>query len=219
MDPHLAGRTARLLEPLHALGYFAPEVDAEVSGLGVRKGRATYFASRSAAMGRVGAGPVAATFYVFNPSLVAHFIPAAWDAASPEDVVAARYRGVSAAWSRLLGDEVLASADVAGGGRPGAYGLRGLRGRGPSALRGARRPGLAGRAPHGALPRPHAAARAPRRRARRGADRGRPRAGSRHSSRTPPPAGASPGRPRRRPAPGPTRSGQPRLPASPSAAS
>ena len=112
MDPRLAGRTARLLEPLHALGYFAPEVDAEVSGLGVRRGRATYFASRSAAMGRVGAGPVAATFYVFNPSLVAHFIPAAWEAASPEDVVAARYRGVSAAWSRLLGEEVLASDDV-----------------------------------------------------------------------------------------------------------
>ena len=112
MDPHLAGRTARLLEPLHALGYFAPEVDTEVSGLGVRRGRATYVASRSAAMGRVGAGPVAATFYVFNPSLVAHFIPAAWEAASPEDVVAARYRGVSAAWSRLLGEEVLGSDDV-----------------------------------------------------------------------------------------------------------
>lgn len=112
MDPRLAGRTARLLEPLHALGYFAREVEAEVIGAGVRKGRATYFASRAAAMGRVGAGPVAATFYVFNPSLVAHFIPAAWETASPEDVVAARYRGVSAAWSRLLGQEALDSDEV-----------------------------------------------------------------------------------------------------------
>lgn len=112
MDPRLAGRTARMLEPLHALGYFAPEVEAEVVGLGVRKGRATYFASRAAAMGRVGAGPVAATFYVFNPSLVAHFVPAAWEAATPEDVVAARYRGVSAAWARLLGAEALVSDEV-----------------------------------------------------------------------------------------------------------
>lgn len=112
MDPRLAGRAARSFEPLHALGYFAPEVDAEVGALGVRQGRATYFASRSAPMGRVGAGPVAATFYVFNPSLVAHFIPAAWEAASPEDVVAARYRGVSAAYARLLGDETLASDEV-----------------------------------------------------------------------------------------------------------
>ncbi len=112
MDPRLAGRTARLLEPLHALSYFAPEVEAEVVGLGVRRGRATYFASRSAAMGRVGAGPVAATFYVFNPSLVAHFIPAAWEAADPEDVVAARHRGVSSAWGRLLGQEALVSDEV-----------------------------------------------------------------------------------------------------------
>ena len=112
MDPRLAGRTARSLEPLHALGYFAPEVEEEVGALGVRRGRATYFASRSAPMGRVGAGPVAATFYVFNPSLVAHFIPAAWEAASPEDVVAARYRGVSSAWARLLGAEALVSDEV-----------------------------------------------------------------------------------------------------------
>ena len=171
MDPRLAGRTARLLEPLHALGYFAPEVETEVTGVGVRKGRATYFASRAAPMGRVGAGPVAATFYVFNPSLVAHFIPAAWEAASPEDVVAARYRGVSAAWTRLLGEEALASDEVAGGRRPRPYGLRRLHRRRPPALRGARRPALAGRAAHGALPRAHPAPRAPRRRARRRADR------------------------------------------------
>ena len=107
MDPHDAGRTARSLETLHALGYFAPEVEAELTGLGLRKGRMGYFASRSAPMGRVGPGTVAATFYVFNPDLVAHFLPAAWDAAEPADVVAARYRGVprpgagsgvSAAW-------------------------------------------------------------------------------------------------------------------------
>ena len=67
MDPHDAGRTARSLETLHALGYFAPEVEAELTGLGLRKGRMGYFASRSAPMGRVGPGTVAATFYVFNP--------------------------------------------------------------------------------------------------------------------------------------------------------
>ena len=100
MDPHDAGRTARSLETLHALGYFAPEVEAELTGLGLRKGRMGYFASRSAPMGRVGPGTVAATFYVFNPDLVAHFLPAAWEAADPSDVVAARYRGVSAAWRR-----------------------------------------------------------------------------------------------------------------------
>ncbi len=113
MDPLVSGRIARALEPLHALGYFAAEVEAEVTALGVRRGMGAYFASRSAAMGRVGAGPVAATFYVFNPSLVAHFVPTVWDAAQPAAVVAARYRGISAAWSRLLGADTLGSREVA----------------------------------------------------------------------------------------------------------
>jgi hypothetical protein len=113
MDPHVAGRTARSLETLHALGYFAPEVEAEVSALGVRPGRATYFASRSAAMGRVGPGTVTATFLVFNPTLVAKVLPPAWEAASPAEIVAARLRGIDAAYRRLLGDEVATSADVA----------------------------------------------------------------------------------------------------------
>lgn len=112
MDPRAVGRTARLLEPLHALGYFAPEVDASLVDLGLRSGRMTYFASRSAPMGRVGGGPVAATFYVFNPGLVAHFVPRCWEAASPEQVTAARYAGVSAAYRRLLGDDALASPEV-----------------------------------------------------------------------------------------------------------
>ena len=113
MDPHSSGRTARSLETLHAMCYFVPEVEEEITALGVRRGRGAYFAGRSAAMGRVGPGPVAATFYVFSPSLVAHFVPACWEAAAPEDVLAARLRGVDAAYRRLLGDDVLASPEMA----------------------------------------------------------------------------------------------------------
>ncbi|MEP9363402.1 hypothetical protein ABLE68_10580 [Nocardioides sp. CN2-186] len=113
MDPHLSGRTARSLETLHSLGYFAPEVEAELVALGMRKGRATYFASRSAAMGRVGPGTVTATFFVFKPALVAKLIPAAWDAAEPQAVVAARLRGIDAAYRRLLGDDAVAAPEIA----------------------------------------------------------------------------------------------------------
>lgn len=113
MDPHVAGRTARSLETLHSLGYFAPEVEAELVGLGIRKGRATYFSSRAAAMGRVTPGTVTATFFVFHPALVAKVLPGAWEAAAPADIVAARLRGIDAAWRRLLGDEVVTSPEVA----------------------------------------------------------------------------------------------------------
>jgi len=112
MDPHASGRAARQLETLHAMCYFAPEVDGELADLGIRKGRGTYFAGRSAPMGRVGAGPVAATFFVFNPALVAKLVPACWEAASPEDAYAARVRGVDAAYRRLLGEEVLADPGI-----------------------------------------------------------------------------------------------------------
>ncbi len=113
MDATAAGRTARTLETLHALCYFAPEVDAEIAALGVRRGRGTYFAGRAAPMGAVGAGAVAATFFVFDPGLAAKFVPAVWAAASPADVVAARLRGVDAAYRRLLGDDALAAPEVA----------------------------------------------------------------------------------------------------------
>jgi hypothetical protein len=73
----------------------------------------TYFASRAAAFGAIGPGAVAATFYNFNPTLVAKFIPAAWERATPQAVTTARYEVVDAALSRLLGSETVASAELA----------------------------------------------------------------------------------------------------------
>ena len=58
MDPHAAGRAARSLELLHSLAYFAREVDDSLGATGLAPGRARYFASRSAALGTVGAGVV-----------------------------------------------------------------------------------------------------------------------------------------------------------------
>ena len=109
----IAGRAHRALEPLHALSYFAPEVHDALVGVGLRPGRMTYFASRSAAMGLVTPGVVAATFYNFNPALVAKHIPRAWGLAEPADILAARLAGVDQAYRRLLGDTLLASAELA----------------------------------------------------------------------------------------------------------
>ena len=71
-----------------------------------------YFAGRAAPMGAVGGGVVAATFYNFNPSLVARSIPAAWELASPDVVVGARFAAADAALTRLLGPDVIGSADM-----------------------------------------------------------------------------------------------------------
>jgi hypothetical protein len=101
-----ARRFKESFDALHALCYFVPEVDEALTGIGLRPGRMTYFAQRSAAMGPVGAATVAATFYNFNPEIVARHIPRAWTLATPEQVLEARLDGVDKALTRLLGEDV-----------------------------------------------------------------------------------------------------------------
>jgi hypothetical protein len=97
---------------LHSLIYFVPETEQQLTAVGLRPGRMCYFAGRAAPMGAVGPGPVTAAFYNFSPGLVARSIPAAWELASPEVVVKARFAAVDAALSRLLGPDVIASDDM-----------------------------------------------------------------------------------------------------------
>lgn len=113
VDIRDSGRLARGLEPLHAMAYFAPETEELLTGAGLKPGRMSYFAGRAAPMGAVGAGVVAATFYNFSPTLVARSIPDAWTLATPETLVAARFAAVDAALRRMLGDDVVASPEVA----------------------------------------------------------------------------------------------------------
>jgi hypothetical protein len=63
-------------------------------------------------MGAVGSGVVTATFYNFSPGLVAGSIPMAWELASPEVVTGARLVAADSALTRLLGTDVIASADM-----------------------------------------------------------------------------------------------------------
>ncbi len=99
-------RLWHLLEPVHALVYFAPEPKAAYAEVGLKGGWMGYFASRSAAMGPVPASVVTATFYSFHRDMVKRSIPDAWSFASPADVVAARLTGVERALRRVLGDAV-----------------------------------------------------------------------------------------------------------------
>jgi hypothetical protein len=101
------------LNPLHSAVYFAPEHDEEFTAVGLEGGAMSYFAGRAAPLGAVGAGTVAALFYNFNPELVARHIPRAWELAAPATVLEARTRITDAYLTRLLGAEVIASAQMA----------------------------------------------------------------------------------------------------------
>ena len=101
------------VSPLHSAMYFAPEPGDALTALGLERGAMAYFAGRAAPLGAVGAGVVAATFSNFNPEHVARHLPAAWAAAAPEAVLAARLRGADGTLRRLLRAPVLASKEVA----------------------------------------------------------------------------------------------------------
>ncbi|MEV5952299.1 hypothetical protein AB0M11_00725 [Streptomyces sp. NPDC051987] len=110
----LAGRRCLLpLDALHATHFFSPELAEELAALGVTHPRAVNFAVRAAALGPVGAGTVAATFYNYKYELVARHVPAVWEIASPKDVLAARARAVDASMRRLLGTDVVESDAMA----------------------------------------------------------------------------------------------------------
>lgn len=94
------------------MAYFAPETEQQLTAAGLKPGRMTYFAGRAAPMGAVGPGVVAATFFSFNPTLVARHIPAAWALSDPTALVAARFAAVDGALRRMLGDDVVASSEV-----------------------------------------------------------------------------------------------------------
>ncbi|MFE9407899.1 hypothetical protein ACFYN0_03745 [Streptomyces sp. NPDC006704] len=112
--PSRAGRRCHSpVNSLHSTIYFSPDFTRELAAIGIEDRAAAYFAGRSAAMGAVGPGVVAASFYNFNQALIARHLPMVWRTASPETVLAARLRAADATLRRLLGDEALASPELA----------------------------------------------------------------------------------------------------------
>ncbi|MFJ4964532.1 hypothetical protein ACIP6P_19145 [Streptomyces sp. NPDC088729] len=113
LPPRAGRRCHNALNPLHSCIFFSPDLGSELAKLGVEDPGAVYFATRGAALGAVGAGTVTAAFYNFNPALVARHVPAVWSLASPEQVLGARLRTADATLRRLLGEEAVASEEMA----------------------------------------------------------------------------------------------------------
>ncbi|MFE6506020.1 hypothetical protein ACFVDI_04135 [Nocardioides sp. NPDC057767] len=108
MEPN-ARRLWKLLEPIHAVGYFSPEPIALLKEAGYRGYWMGYFAARSAPLGPVPAEVVHAVFYNFAFSHVSRALPDAWTFAPPEAAHEARRSGAGAALRRQLG--ALADSD------------------------------------------------------------------------------------------------------------
>lgn len=93
MEPVVARKMWRTLEPYHSFVYFAPAAR-----------HLDYFAARAAALGPVPAEVVAATFFNFNPEMVRGSIPAAWSRHSPAEWVEQRRAAVDVTLREIVPD-------------------------------------------------------------------------------------------------------------------
>lgn len=102
------------VERFHASCYLAPEVREEATAAGLKGFWMNYFATRVAPVGAVGPEIVESTFFYYSPARIQRALPDAWRYASPDAVIAARYRGMDRALRRLygerIGDEIFAEA-------------------------------------------------------------------------------------------------------------
>ncbi|MER5181775.1 hypothetical protein ABT009_26030 [Streptomyces sp. NPDC002896] len=97
-----------LLEPLHAVLYYAPESfeEAAAFGYGTELRWPSYFPFRAAPLGEAGPARVTSAFYSFSPRMVAEYVDPAWRTAAPGDVLKARERAIDRAYRAIFGDRV-----------------------------------------------------------------------------------------------------------------
>ncbi|MGY5070306.1 SCO6745 family protein [Streptomyces albus] len=107
-EPTRVRQMWHLLEPLHAVLYYAPEAFEEAAALGydTTERWASYFAWRAAPLGAADAREVVRTFHSFAPAMVGGYVPDGWATAAPDVVLAARLRAVDRAYRALFGDRV-----------------------------------------------------------------------------------------------------------------
>ena len=113
LPQHAARDCHAVVNPIHSTFYFSPDLGREFALAGLEDRSAVYFAARSAPLGKVGAGAVTATFYNFSHDLVARHVPHVWNTLSPKDALEARLRAVDSLLRRLLGEEAVASKELA----------------------------------------------------------------------------------------------------------
>ncbi len=106
-EPSVGRRTWRTMEAYHGAIYFAAEAREEYAAIGLDDWMSGYFASRSAAMGAVGAEVVIATFFNFDHDLVRRSMDGLWSTTTPDAVLRARLTAVD----RMLTTNVLPIAD------------------------------------------------------------------------------------------------------------
>ncbi len=110
----LARQIAALVNPIHNVSYYTPEIRVFNDELGVKGWWTAYFAYRSAPMGRVEPEVIASCFYGFAPRMIRRGVPEVWERVDPQQALDVRLDAVDRAWRRIFADApAVASEGVA----------------------------------------------------------------------------------------------------------
>ncbi|MFE6840016.1 hypothetical protein ACFVFI_34975 [Streptomyces sp. NPDC057705] len=113
-EPGTVRQLWQLLEPVHAIVYFAPEAYEEAGALGYATDDRwpMYFAFRAAPLGPAEAELVNALFFSFSPAMVERYLAQTWHTAPPARVLTARAVAADRSLRTLLGERTT-SPDLA----------------------------------------------------------------------------------------------------------
>ena len=106
----IARQMWEVTERYHQLCYWAPEVREEGSRAGLKGFWMNYFATRVAPLGPVNPHVVESLFFYYAPQRIERAIPDAWNYATPETIIEARYLGMDQALKRELGPAIESEA-------------------------------------------------------------------------------------------------------------
>lgn len=90
-------------EVFFGASYGTPETREAFAEMGFADRQMDYFAARSAPMGAVPVEVAISAAFGFHPDKVRRYIPAAWELASPDEILDVQRRAVDVALTRLLG--------------------------------------------------------------------------------------------------------------------
>ncbi len=97
----LTRQLAALVAPIHNVSYYTPEIKV-FAEFGIKGWWTSYFAYRSAPMGKVEPEVIAATFYGFALRMVQRAVPEVWQYISPQQCLDVRLDAVDRAWQRIF---------------------------------------------------------------------------------------------------------------------
>lgn len=103
-DIHPARRAWQVIEPIHAVTYFATSARVAATQNGLKGFWMGYFAQRCAPMGPASPEMATAVCFGFAPALVARALPDAWSRIEPVDALAVRRRAAAAVLRELVHD-------------------------------------------------------------------------------------------------------------------